>query len=74
MIDLCRNHANRIVAIGEFGLDYERTQFCDIEQQKRSVFLFIVNNTHASCERIENNVSYCDQHCSCFLLDISNFN
>ena len=35
MVDLCRIHSKKIVAIGEFGLDYERTQFCDIEQQKR---------------------------------------
>lgn len=35
MIDLCQNHSKKIVAVGEFGLDYERTQFCDIEQQKR---------------------------------------
>jgi len=26
---------DRIVALGEFGLDYERTNFCDIETQKR---------------------------------------
>lgn len=35
MTELFRSHADRIVAVGEFGLDYERTQFCDIEQQKR---------------------------------------
>jgi TatD DNase family protein len=35
MIELCRKNSEKIVAIGEFGLDYERTQFCDIEQQKR---------------------------------------
>jgi Tat protein secretion system quality control protein TatD with DNase activity len=35
MIDLCRKNSKKIVAIGEFGLDYERTQFCDIEKQKR---------------------------------------
>ncbi len=35
MIELCRKNSDKIVAIGEFGLDYERTQFCDIDQQKR---------------------------------------
>jgi TatD DNase family protein len=35
MIELCGQNSKKIVAIGEFGLDYERTQFCDIEQQKR---------------------------------------
>ncbi|CAF0823045.1 unnamed protein product [Adineta steineri] len=35
MIDLCEKNAEKIVAIGEFGLDYERTQFCGIDQQKR---------------------------------------
>jgi len=35
MIELCRKNSKKIVAIGEFGLDYERTQFCDVEQQKR---------------------------------------
>ena len=35
MIELCRMNPSKIVAIGEFGLDYERTQFCEIEQQKR---------------------------------------
>jgi len=35
IIELCRKNSKQIVAIGEFGLDYERTQFCDIEQQKR---------------------------------------
>ncbi len=35
MIELCRKNSKKIVAIGEYGLDYERTQFCDIEQQKR---------------------------------------
>lgn len=35
MVELCRMNAKKIVAIGEFGLDYERTQFCEIEQQKR---------------------------------------
>jgi len=35
IIELCQNNSKKIVAIGEFGLDYERTQFCDIEQQKR---------------------------------------
>ena len=35
MVELCRMNSKKIVAIGEFGLDYERTQFCDIEQQKR---------------------------------------
>lgn len=34
IIELCRINSNKIVAIGEFGLDYERTQFCDVEQQK----------------------------------------
>ncbi|CAF2387039.1 unnamed protein product [Rotaria sp. Silwood2] len=35
VIELCQKNSEKIVAIGEFGLDYERTQFCDIEQQKR---------------------------------------
>lgn len=35
MLELCRKNSKKIVAIGEFGLDYERTQFCDVEQQKR---------------------------------------
>ncbi len=35
IIELCHKNSNKIVAIGEFGLDYARTQFCDIEQQKR---------------------------------------
>lgn len=35
MIELINKNSDKIVAIGEFGLDYERTQFCDVEQQKR---------------------------------------
>ncbi|CAF1342352.1 unnamed protein product [Adineta ricciae] len=35
MMALFQKHPKKIVAIGEFGLDYERTQFCDIDQQKR---------------------------------------
>ncbi|UJR36162.1 hypothetical protein I4U23_028896 [Adineta vaga] len=35
MKELIEKNSEKIVAIGEFGLDYERTQFCDIDQQKR---------------------------------------
>ena len=39
MMTLLQKHSNKIIAIGEFGLDYERTQFCDVDQQKRYAFL-----------------------------------
>jgi len=35
LIRLYEEHRNNIVALGEFGLDSERTNFCDIETQKK---------------------------------------
>lgn len=29
------SHKDKIVALGEFGLDYERTKFCDVDTQKK---------------------------------------
>lgn len=31
------SNIDKIVALGEFGLDYERTKFCDVETQKKYV-------------------------------------
>ena len=33
--DLVNNNRQLVAAIGEFGLDYERTKFCDAETQKK---------------------------------------
>jgi len=35
MKDLILGNRNKVIALGEFGLDYDRTQFCDPATQKR---------------------------------------
>ena len=33
--DIIRDNRDLVAAIGEFGLDYDRTKFCDVETQKK---------------------------------------
>ena len=35
LLELINNNRDTVVAVGECGLDYERTKFCDIETQKK---------------------------------------
>ena len=35
LLDLVNNNKDLVAAIGEFGLDYDRTKFCDVETQKK---------------------------------------
>lgn len=35
LLDLVKNNRDLVVAIGEFGLDYDRTKFCSAETQRK---------------------------------------
>jgi len=35
LLELIKDNREHVVAVGEFGLDYERTKFCDIETQQK---------------------------------------
>ena len=35
LLQLAQDNRDKVVAIGECGLDYDRTQFCPIDVQKK---------------------------------------